>query len=135
MERIHETWDGTNPRVVGPDTEDEQVALVRFKSNYTYMFGPPNDEAFAGHPLASRGLRPNGAYEVVHSSWIRVLERMNSVHQYHRAESFWSRRHIILSFHDSTFECVCSDFDVRTAVGSMRSIVPHAVALLEWRAG
>ena len=52
------------------------------------MFGPPNDEAFDGHPLARRGLRPYGAFEVTHSSWIRQLEQMNSVHPHHSPPLF-----------------------------------------------
>src|SRR5262245_61498128 len=42
----------------------DQVAIIRFASCYALMFGPPNDEAFDGHPLASRGLEPYRAFEV-----------------------------------------------------------------------
>jgi hypothetical protein len=87
-------WDGSSASVVGAEDVGEPVALVRFKFCYAHMFGPPNDEAFRGHPLASRGLHPYGAFEVTHSSWIRRLERMNAVHPYHRPEAFWKRRHI-----------------------------------------
>jgi hypothetical protein len=65
-------WDGTSVRIVGPSSDDEPVALVKFEQCYAYMFGPPNDEAFHGHPLAKRGLHAYGAFEVEHSSWIRT---------------------------------------------------------------
>jgi hypothetical protein len=93
------------------------------------------DEAFAGHPLASRGLHPYGAFEVSHSSWIRRLEKMNSVHPRHRPEAFGKRRHLVFSFHDTTFECVCDGFEVRSARGSIESVVPEMLKLLEWSAG
>src|ERR1700693_5350815 len=65
-------------------TIEARVALAEFAKPDATVFGAPNDEAFAGHPLASRGLRPYGAFEVQQSSWIRALERMNSVHPRHR---------------------------------------------------
>jgi len=126
-------WDGSTVRIVGPTDVDEAVALIRFSSCYAHMFGPPNDEAFHGHPLAHRGLHPYGVFEVADSSWIRRLERMNSVHPHHRSETFWERRHVIFAFHDITFECVCLGFDVTITRGSIESIIPEMVKLLRWR--
>src|SRR5205807_4121143 len=40
---------------------DSSIAVVTFTAPYAHMFGPPNDEAFEGHPLAERGLEPYGA--------------------------------------------------------------------------
>ena len=118
-------WDGQTMRVVGPTAASEPLAIVRFKPCYAHMFGPPNDEAFSG-------LRPYGAYEVRHSSWIRRLERMNAVHEHHRPEAFTNRRHLIFAFHDSTFECVCEAFDVTIGHGSIEDGVPQMLKLLEW---
>src|SRR5688500_18115819 len=73
-------------------------AFVKFYPCYAYMFGPPNDEAFSGHPLAGRGLEPYGAFKIENSSWIRQLERMNSVHPYHKPEHFDIWTHYILLF-------------------------------------
>jgi hypothetical protein len=123
-------WDGRTVRVVGPTEVDEPIAIIRFKRCYAHVFGPPDDEVFAGHPLASRGLHPYGAFEVSQSSWIRRLEKM-----YSAPEVSWGRRHIIFAFHDSTFECVCDGFEVRPARGSVESVVPEMVKLLEWSAG
>lgn len=106
-------WDGTTVRIVSPDTEDMLVAIITFPGPYAHMFGPPNDEAFAGHPLAGRGLRPHAVFEVRQSSWVRSLERMNSVHPSHMPKSFSSMRHFVFAFHDSTFECVARGFGVR----------------------
>jgi hypothetical protein len=81
-------WDGTSARIVGIDTEGEPVAVVRFRCCSAQMFGPPNDEAFGGHPLADRGLSPYGVFEIKDSSWVRKLERMNAVHPNHDKHRF-----------------------------------------------
>jgi len=107
------------------------IAIVRFTLCYAHMFGPPNDEAFAGHPLASRGLRRYGASEVSDSSWIRRLEKMNSVHPCHRPDAFWQRRHLVFAFHDSTFECVCDAFEVSLARGPIRSLAVEMMKFLD----
>lgn len=113
-----------------PDEETgERIAIARFERPYAHMFGPPNDEAFAGHPLAARGLSPWIVQEVLQSSWIRELERMNSVHPYHRPEAFSGYRHLVFAFHDSTFECVAKDFSVRL----MRGWLHEAVASIAQR--
>jgi hypothetical protein len=102
-------------------SDDESIAVGRFVRPYAHMFGAPNDEAFEGHPLAARGLEPYGVFRIENSSWIRRLERMNSVHDQHDPEAFARLRHYIFAFHDSTFECVATDvdFDVHAAEGPL----------------
>jgi hypothetical protein len=111
-----------DPNWDGPDVDvasHEAVAVIRFRSPYAHMFGPPNDEAFDGHPLARRGLEPYGVFEVRQSSWIRQLERMNSVHPRHERERFMGKmKHFIFTFHDSTFECIADGFDVQLCTAS-----------------
>lgn len=99
---------------LGEGSDEDVIVTVSFDRPYAHMFGPPNDEAFEGHPLADRGLRPYGAFRVDRSSWVRRLERMNSVHEQHSPEHFERLRHFVLSFHDSTFECVAEGFDYTT---------------------
>lgn len=126
-----EDWDGTNPRSVGMDTEDKPVAIVTFKACQAHMFGPPNDEAFDGHPLYERGLRPYGVFEIEDSSWIRKLERMNAVHPSHDKEWFMKDlKHFVFSFHDSTFECISEGFCIETFTGSVSSMVPRMLKAL-----
>jgi hypothetical protein len=90
------------------------------------MFGPPNDEAFSGHPLAARGLKPYSVFEIEKSSWLRALVRMNSVHPYHKVERFADLRHWVFSFHDTTFECIASSFDIVLARGTPWSVLEDA---------
>jgi hypothetical protein len=125
-------WDGKSIRIVGPLTKGEPVALALFEGCAAHMFGSPNDEASSGHPLASRGLRPYGAFKIENSSWIRRLERMNSVHPHHRPERFWESQHLVFAFHDSTFECVCRLFKIELTHGSMANMMPRMVGMLQW---
>lgn len=129
-------WDGSYTTMVSPESDGMAIACVRFKWPSAHMFGPPNDEAFSGHPLAARGLQPYAVFEVHDSSWIRKLERMNSVHRSHNRERFLEgRRHFVFAFHDSTFECVADGFEVEMLRGSMRTTVTHMAGLLSERPG
>lgn len=128
-------WDGSYVRIVGPVDADEPIALVTIRGCQAHMFGSPNDEAFAGHPLAARGLHPYGAFEVESSSWVRSLERMNSVHPRHCPGSFRDTRHLVFAFHDSVFECCCRSFEIHRLRGSIASIAPAMLKMFAWDAG
>lgn len=123
-------WNGV-PRIVGKSTQDP-IVLVRFYIATAHMFGPPNDEAFDGHPLASRGLEPYGVFEVQNSSWIRRLEHMNSVHPHHSRGRYSQLKHFIFSFHDSVFECVADRCEFFEHEGSIERAVPKMIELLDW---
>lgn len=55
-----EIWDVETVRI-DDEQGKESIALVRLECR-AHMFGPPNDEAFSGHPLASRGLHAYGTF-------------------------------------------------------------------------
>ena len=125
-------WDGTYVNVVTNDTESV-VAIVTFARTSLHMFGPPNDEAFGGHPLAKQGLRPYSANEIHNSTWLERRVAMNRVHHHHSDSMFEDLRHFIFAFHDSTFECLARDFDVSLFRGSMRDALAHMASLAaEW---
>ncbi len=128
-------WDGSYVTAVFPQSDGLLVAIVRFTRPYAHMFGPPNDEAFHGHPLAQRGLAAYSVSEVHRSSWLRQLERMNSVHHHHDRDRFMaSRRHFVWAFHDSTFECIAEGFEVEVRRGSIRTAMARMIELLEGEA-
>jgi hypothetical protein len=87
---------------------DGAVVSVIFEHAYCHYFGPPSEETIRGHPLAARGLRSYGVFEVTNSSWVRAFERFNSIHPYHEEvrERYKLLKHFIFAFHDSTFECI-----------------------------
>ena len=114
--------DGTDIHVVGTTSEGQLVARIRFDHPYAHMFGPPDDEAFTGHPLASRGLGPYKVWEVHDSSWLRSLEHMNSIHPHHSRDAFMCLRHFVFAFHDATFECIASRYDCHVERGSVAAV-------------
>lgn len=115
-------WDGSTSTMMTSDTERDQVACIRFESVWSHSWGAPNDETLVGHPLASRGLGYYSVFEVLHSSWVRSLERMNAVHHLHSPSLNDSARHFIFTFHDSTFECVAEGYEVKVVSGSVASV-------------
>jgi len=111
-------------RVVGKDSANETVCVVHFNLCYAHFFGPPNEEAFSGHPLSGKGLEPFGSFEVINSSWLQELEVMNSVHPYHDKTRFLEgKRHIALTFHDTTFECVAESYKLSISTGSVGDMI------------
>lgn len=129
LNNVPEDWDGSEVKIRDSDSV-EPVAIVTFERCYAHYSGAPNDEAFSGHPLASRGLGPYGSYEILDSSWIRTLESMNSVHPYHDKKEFMENmRHFVLSFHDSTFECIAKDYKIHMEKGSIKDMIPKMTEL------
>jgi hypothetical protein len=111
--------------------EQEPIAVINFLSPCAHMFGPPNDEAFSGHPLANRGLHPYGAFIVENSSWVRQLERMNSEHPMHNPESYARYHHFIFAFHDSMFECIAKSFETSVYKTSPKEVYAKMVSMLD----
>lgn len=69
-----EDWDGTTVKVTSYESEGP-LAIATFKWCYAYMFGPPNDEAFSGHPLAERGLdRTEPMKFLIHHKFVDLSE-------------------------------------------------------------
>lgn len=121
-------WDGTSMRMVSVNSTDEVGTVVQFERPSIHTLGPPNDEAFGGHRLAKKGLQPYGAFEVIDSEWIQLLEKMNSVHCRHDREKFLNgKRHFIITFHDSVFECVAHGYEVKLLPGSIKDLLVSQV--------
>jgi hypothetical protein len=89
---------------------DAPAVIVVFRRCYATHFGQPNDEAFTSHPLAEGGLRPCGAFEVEHSSWVRGLDMRNRGHPHHDPLLFQQLRHWVWTFHDSVLECAALSY-------------------------
>jgi hypothetical protein len=90
------------------DRENKRTAL-EFSRCSVGKYGYPNDETLAGHRLHEKGLGPYGIFEVIESAWIAKLKKGNEV-VFSDFKSFEGKRHFVITFHDSTFECIASDF-------------------------
>ncbi len=101
------------PAVVAPT--EEPLAVLRFPSCTIVKFGYPNDEALPRHPLYSNGLSYYGVFEVLDSSWSKALSDQNVVSYPNPTASESSGRHFVVTFHDSTLECIAERMEGRFA--------------------
>jgi hypothetical protein len=97
---VRETYSGKR--------EDAGYGIVELLGCSLTKFGYPNDEALPGHPLYKKGLSGYGVFEVKNSVWLSTITEQNRVAFPHTPDS--SDRHLIIVFHDSTFECVTQGF-------------------------
>jgi hypothetical protein len=128
----YESAPPTSNQAAGAGAESAAPAtttIVVFHQCYAIHFGQPNDEAFATHP-ADQGLRPYGAFELEHSSWLRGLETRNRAHPHHDPERFQRLHHWVWTFRDSVLECAALDHVTMDVPGRPDEAVPRMHALL-----
>jgi len=136
------------PFVVAKDNElflayetqsGDEIAVLKFVRPFAHSFGPPNDEALQGHPLAKAGLHAYGNFEVLNSPWAAALERMNRVHPSHDPRRFAALRHFAFTFHDTMFECLALDIQLAATlpnqVGSNQKLVSLLTEMLTMKIG
>ncbi len=105
--------------IISTSEESERFAIIYFNDCADFKLGYPNDEGLDDHPLYGRGLTFYAAHEVVNSSWIRQVGF--SLANYH---------HYILTFKDSTFECIATGFEVKKIVQASRSVAMEQLGKL-----
>lgn len=118
---------GTFTRVDG-EIRTRQFVVLRLISCLWTTFGYPNDEAIEGHPLSGRGLDSLAVCEVFNSPWIARMRSQNRV-------SFpdcdmHPTRHLIFSFKDDTFECLCSGMEMVFSSPDFDTAYHYAASLL-----
>ncbi|WP_038164582.1 hypothetical protein [Verrucomicrobium sp. BvORR106] len=92
-----------------PDTGEQRVVAV-CELCLCSKLGHPNDEALAGHALYPYGLETYGIFEVRPSPWMDEVKACNRVA--FPAYDMPDSRHIIITLHDHTFECLTDKFTV-----------------------
>ena len=108
---VDANWDGTSVHM--RTEKDEGIVTVKFDRFAQFKFGSPNDEAISGHPLYKLGLEAYSIQKVIGSDWVNELKKMNSVHPYHKDESFEEYEHFIFFFHDTCFEIVAKGYSIQ----------------------
>ena len=83
-------------------------AILNFKNCSITKFGYPNDEARWAIPR-TKGLSYD-AYEIYDSEWSAELDRLNRLAFPNFQRS--GKRHFLILFHDSSFECLAEDVSV-----------------------
>lgn len=95
----------------GPfDPDDDPFCTVLFPDAVFHRLGPPGDIDLEIHPLAAQGLFGYSAHEVVTSSLAAEIAAVDLAGP--------ALRHFVITFQDSTFECVASDYTVVGVYGA-----------------
>lgn len=81
----------------------ELTVMATFPICAAHLFGGPDAKSVGKHPLAERGLKAHGAFEVRDSSWARSLDSRDGKARL---------KHFIFTFRDSVFECVANDVGI-----------------------
>lgn len=98
------------------------VGILEFEMCLLAKFGYPNDEAIPGHPLAKKGLGYYNIFEVENSSWIKDITRMNRI-PFPNTKDDTVSSHFVVTFHDSTFECIAKDLHPKFEIGKYKEIL------------
>jgi hypothetical protein len=85
-------------------------AVVAFSGVRAHWCGAPGDRALAAHPLYPLGLEHYSFCEIIGSSLVRALYRMCDEVPSQAGGAFNGSRHFIMTFKDSTFECVARGY-------------------------
>lgn len=101
--------------------------VVRFSRCVATHFGYPNDEALGGHPLYAAGLTFYAAHVVMNSSWKSTLQQRNQM-TFPGSEPFRDAQHFVLTFHDSTFECLAGAMDGQLTSASLSELLADPIA-------
>jgi hypothetical protein len=101
------------------DADTGEVRVAEFVGCTSVRFGSPSDETLNGHPLYGHGLQFCAAHEVIGSSWLSEVRRMESTHPRALPHPLPEARHFLLAFHDSTLEAIARDVVVLEAFESM----------------
>ncbi|HEY2021058.1 hypothetical protein [Paraburkholderia sp.] len=114
----------------GPfDPDDDPFCAVLFSDTAFHRLGPPGDVDLAIHPLAAQGLSSYSAHEVVNSSLCAEIAAVPD-HAASIAAVSPARRHFVITFLESTFECVASDHTVIGVFGAGEIASREAFALV-----
>lgn len=107
----------------GPfDPDDDPFCAVLFPDTIFHRLGPPGDADLAIHPLAAQGLLGWSVHEVMNSSLAAEIAAVASAGP--------ARRHFVITFQESTFECVASDYTVVGVFGAAEIACREAFALV-----
>ena len=107
----------------GPfDPDDDPFCAVLFSDTVFHRLGPPGDTDLAIHPLAAQGLCSYSAHEVVNSSLCAEIAAASAIAP--------AQHHFVITFLESTFECVASDYTVIGVFGAGEIASREAFALV-----
>jgi hypothetical protein len=105
-----------------PDSgcDDAGWAVVEFDSCSITKFGYPNDEARSAIPRLT-GVSYD-FYEVIDSEWRSEINHLNRF-GFPNLPDLLEDRHFLITFHDSTFECLASGMHVTLTAEPLSKVI------------
>jgi hypothetical protein len=98
---------GDGPLRITYVTGTNEVAALEFALCHRLIYGHPNDETLASHPLYGRGLQFYAVHRIKNSSRLQELKQANAVHPRHNPEAYLvAKEHFVFTFQDATLECL-----------------------------
>ena len=73
------------------------------------------------HRLYNKGLKAYGFFEILRSSWTEILTEQNKI--FYIEGKACHIRHFIITFHDSTFECLAADYKAKVDQRPYKEII------------
>jgi hypothetical protein len=114
----------------GPfDPDDDPFCALLFADAVFHRLGPPGDADLSIHPLAAQGLTGYAVHEIVNSSLCAEIAAVPAGSPATAPEAP-TRRHFVITFEASTFECVASDYTVIGVFGAGEIASREAFALV-----
>ncbi|MCC8400783.1 hypothetical protein LJ655_02540 [Paraburkholderia sp. MMS20-SJTN17] len=114
----------------GPfDPDDDPFCAVLFADAVFHRLGPPGDADLSIHPLAAQGLIGSAVHEVVNSSLCAEIATV-AAGSMATGPAAPARRHFVITFQASTFECVASDYTIIGVFGAGEIASREAFALV-----
>ncbi|CAH2777821.1 MAG: FIG00460443: hypothetical protein [uncultured Paraburkholderia sp.] len=115
----------------GPfDPDDDPFCAVLFPDTVFHRLGPPGDSALDIHPLAAEGLRGYSVHEVTNSSLAAEIAAVSAASDVESNAADIAQRHFVITFDESTFECVASDYTVVGVYGAAEIVSREAFSLV-----
>jgi len=91
----------------------KHVGAIIFERCVATRFGPPGEE---GHALEGHGWEPHTLLEVINSAWLsKMVGRTNGY------------SHFLISFHDTSFECIARSFRTSQLPGTFADAVQQTI--------
>lgn len=103
MEASNSEWDGETSRMVGKDSIEDYVAVIKFKGTQESRFGPPDENEVCFHPILEP-LMKNDYY------WAFEFHDGKGISSYAKHKT---SKHYFFAFHDSSFEIIADSYTVK----------------------
>jgi len=112
---------------------ESKIGILRFQLCTQTIFGRPNDEIVHRHRLWEKGLKNIRDFgEVLESEWLADIVHRNSAHPRHKPSLFDKKRHFIVLFRDSTFECIANSFAVAESADGIQKALDDERPRARW---